>query len=178
MIVNIIGAGLAGCEAANFLANHGIKVRLFEKRPFHKSPAHHTELFAELVCSNSLKSSKLDNACGLLKEEIKMMGSLMMEASEVSKVPSGDSLSVDRIKFSSYITNKIKLNPNIEIVYEDVTKLKEGINLITTGPLTSKELLDEISNLTNEKIYGFFDASAPIIEKSSINFEKVFYKSR
>lgn len=178
MIVNIIGAGLAGCEAANFLANHGIKVRLFEKRPFHKSPAHHTDLFAELVCSNSLKSSKLDNACGLLKEEIKMMGSLMMEASEVSKVPSGDSLSVDRIKFSTYITNKIKSNPNIEIIYEDVTKLKEGINLITTGPLTSKELLDEISNLTNEKIYGFFDASAPIIEKSSINFEKVFYKSR
>lgn len=178
MIVNVIGAGLAGCEAANFLANHGIKVRLFEKRPVSKSPAHHTDLFGELVCSNSLKSSKLDNACGLLKEEIKRMGSLMMEASEVSKVPSGDSLSVDRLKFSTYITNKIKSNPNIEIIYEDVNKLKEGINLITTGPLTSQELLDEISSLTNEKIYGFFDASAPIIEKSSINFEKVFFKSR
>lgn len=178
MEINIIGAGLAGCEAANFLANHGFKVNLYEKRPIAKSPAHHTDLFAELVCSNSLKSSKLDNACGLLKEEIRRMGSLMMEASEVSKVPSGDSLSVDRVAFATYITEKIKSNPNIKIFYEDVNTLKEGINLITTGPLTSTELLEEISKITNEKIYSFFDASAPIVEKNSIDFNKVFLKSR
>ena len=102
MIVNIIGAGLAGSEAANFLANHGIKVNLYEKRPLGTTEAHHTDLFGELVCSNSLKSKKLDNACGLLKEEIKRMGSIMMEASAVSEVPSGDSLSVDRIVFAEY----------------------------------------------------------------------------
>lgn len=178
MEINIIGAGLAGCEAANFLANHGFKVNLYEKRPIAKSPAHHTDLFAELVCSNSLKSSKLDNACGLLKEEIRRMGSLMMKASEVSKVPSGDSLSVDRVAFATYITEKIKSNPNIKIFYENVNTLKEGINLITTGPLTSTELLEEISKITNEKIYSFFDASAPIVEKNSIDFNKVFLKSR
>ena len=168
MIVNIIGAGLAGCEASNFLANHGFKVRLYEKRPLYKSEAHHTDLFGELVCSNSLKSKKLDNACGLLKEEIRLMGSLMMEASEVSEVNAGDSLAVDREVFAKYITNKIKSNPNIEIIYEDVKDIKEGITLITTGPLTSKDLLDEISKLTNQQIYSFFDASAPIIYKNSI----------
>ncbi|MCI6788417.1 MAG: methylenetetrahydrofolate--tRNA-(uracil(54)-C(5))-methyltransferase (FADH(2)-oxidizing) TrmFO [Mollicutes bacterium] len=178
MIINIIGAGLAGCEASNFLANHGFKVRLYEKRPLHKSEAHHTDLFGELVCSNSLKSKKLDNACGLLKEEIRLMGSLMMEASEVSEVNAGDSLAVDREVFAKYITNKIKSNPNIEIIYEDVKDIKEGITLITTGPLTSKELLDEISKLTNQQIYSFFDASAPIVYKNSIDFSKVYYKSR
>lgn len=178
MIVNIIGAGLAGCEASNFLANHGFKVRLYEKRPLYKSEAHHTDLFGELVCSNSLKSKKLDNACGLLKEEIRLMGSLMMEASEVSEVNAGDSLAVDREVFAKYITNKIKSNPNIEIIYEDVKDIKEGITLITTGPLTSKDLLDEISKLTNQQIYSFFDASAPIVYKNSIDFSKVYYKSR
>ncbi len=178
MVINVIGAGLAGVEASNFLANHGFKVRLFEKRPLFPSEAHHTDLFGELVCSNSLKSKKLDNACGLLKKEIELMGSLMMEASKVSEVPSGDSLSVDRIKFATYITEKIKSNKNIEIVYEDVKNIKEGINLITTGPLTSKDLLNEISKITGQKIYSFFDASAPIVNKSSIDFSKVYYKSR
>lgn len=178
MIINIIGAGLAGCEAAFFLANKGVKVRLFEKRPLVKSPAHHTDLFGELVCSNSLKSKKLNNACGLLKEEMKHMDSLMMKAALASEVPSGDSLSVDRIKFSEFITNKIKNNPNIEIIYEDVEDIKEGINLITTGPLTSNKLLSKIEEITNEKCANFFDASAPIVEKDSINFEKVYFKSR
>ncbi len=178
MIINIIGAGLAGCEAANFLANHGFKVNLYEKRPIAKSEAHHTDLFGELVCSNSLKSKNLDNACGLLKEEIRLMGSLMMEASEVSKVPGGESLNVDRTVFAEYITNKIKSNPNINIIYEDVDELKDGINLITTGPLTSANLLNKLSDITGEKIYSFFDASAPIVEKSSIDFSKVYFKSR
>ncbi|MBR1581785.1 MAG: methylenetetrahydrofolate--tRNA-(uracil(54)-C(5))-methyltransferase (FADH(2)-oxidizing) TrmFO [Bacilli bacterium] len=178
MIVNIIGAGLAGCEAANFLANKGIKVRLFEKRPKYESPAHHTDLFGELVCSNSLKNKKLDNACGLLKEEIRLMGSLMMEAALKSEVPGGDSLTVDREEFAKYITEKIKSNPNIEIVYEDVNDFKDGINIVCTGPLTSSELLNKISDVTGEKNHSFFDASAPIIDKNSIDFSKVFYKSR
>ena len=180
MIVNIIGAGLAGCEAANFLANHGIKVNLYEKRPLANTEAHHTDLFGELVCSNSLKSKKLDNACGLLKEEIKRMGSIMMEASAVSEVPSGDSLSVDRTVFATYITDKIKSNPNINVIIEDVKDVKklEGITLITTGPLTTKDLLEEISDLTHEKIHSFFDASAPIVLKSSIDLNKAYFKSR
>ena len=118
--VNVIGAGLAGCEVSNFLANHGIKVDLYEKRPVASSPAHHTDLFGELVCSNSLKSRKLDNACGLLKKEMEELGSLMIEASKVSEVKGGDSLNVDREVFSTYITKKIKENKNIEIHYEDV----------------------------------------------------------
>ncbi|MBO8428269.1 MAG: methylenetetrahydrofolate--tRNA-(uracil(54)-C(5))-methyltransferase (FADH(2)-oxidizing) TrmFO [Firmicutes bacterium] len=178
MVVNVIGAGLAGVEASYFLANKGIKVKLFEKRPKVKSEAHHTDLFGELVCSNSLKSKKLDNACGLLKEEISNMGSLIIEASKVSEVPSGDSLSVDRDVFAKYITEKIKNHPNIEVISEDVNDFKDGINIICTGPLTSKGLLDKISNYTSEKLYSFFDASAPIIYKDSINFDKVYYKSR
>ncbi len=177
-IVNVIGGGLAGSEASLFLANHGIKVNLYERRPKVEDGAHHTSDFGELVCSNSLKSKKLDNACGLLKEEIKALGSIIMEASEFSKVPSGDSLSVDRNKFSEYITNKIKNHPNIKIIYEEIDSPLEGINLICTGPLTSEKLLENLTNLTNEKIYGFFDASAPIIYKDSIDFSKVFIKGR
>lgn len=178
MKINIIGAGLAGCECANYLANKGYEVNLYEKRPKYTSPAHHTDLFGELVCSNSLKNKKLDNACGLLKEEIKHLGSLMMEASEVSKVPSGDSLAVDRTVFASYITNKIKENKNIKVFYEDVSDFKEGINVICTGPLTEATLLDKINEISGQKSYGFFDASAPIVEKDSINLDKVFFKSR
>ena len=178
MKINIIGAGLAGCECANYLANKGYEVNLYEKRPKYTSHAHHTDLFGELVCSNSLKNKKLDNACGLLKEEIKHLGSLMMEASEVSKVPSGDSLAVDRTVFASYITNKIKENKNIKVFYEDVSDFKEGINVICTGPLTEATLLDKINEISGQKSYGFFDASAPIVEKDSINLDKVFFKSR
>ena len=178
MKINIIGAGLAGCECANYLANKGYEVNLYEKIPKYTSPAHHTDLFGELVCSNSLKNKKLDNACGLLKEEIKHLGSIMMEASEVSKVPSGDSLAVDRTVFASYITNKIKENKNIKIFYADVNDFKEGINVICTGPLTEATLLDKINEISGQKSYGFFDASAPIVEKDSINLDKVFFKSR
>lgn len=176
--INIIGAGLAGCEAANFLASKGIKVNLYEKRPKEKSPAHHTDLFGELVCSNSLKSRKLDNACGMLKKEMEELGSLMIEASKVSEVKGGDSLNVDREVFAKYITKKIKSNSNINIIYEDVKKIKDGLNIICTGPLTSNDLLDEISKLSGEKIYGFFDASAPIVYKNSLDLSNVTFQSR
>jgi len=176
--INIIGAGLAGSEAANFLANKGYEVHLYEKRPVAKSPAHHTDLFGELVCSNSLKNKKLDNACGLLKEEIRHLGSLMMEAADKSAVPGGDSLAVDRTLFAEYITSKIKNNPNIIIHYEDVKEIKDGYTIIATGPLSDENILNLIGEISGEKSYGFYDASAPIIEKSSIDFSKVFMKSR
>ncbi len=178
--IKIIGAGLAGCEAANYLANKGYKVKLFEKRPKVNSPAHHSDLFGELVCSNSLKSKKEDNACGILKEEIDLLGSLMMEASRHSEVPGGDSLAVDRTLFATYITNKIKSNKNIEISYENVEKIDpdDGYTLICTGPLTDETLLQEINKISGEKSSSFFDASAPIIYKNSIDFSKVFIKGR
>ena len=178
--IKIIGAGLAGTEAANFLANLGYKVDLYEKRPLVKSLAHHTDLFGELVCSNSLKSKKSDNACGILKEEINLLGSLMMEASRVSEVPAGDSLAVDRTLFAEYITKKIKENKNITIHYEDIESLdpSDGYTLICTGPLTEGTLLNEINRISGEKSSGFFDASAPIIYKNSIDFSKVFVKGR
>ena len=178
--IKIIGAGLAGCEAANYLANKGYKVKLFEKRPKVNSPAHHSDLFGELVCSNSLKSKKEDNACGILKEEIDLLGSLMMEASRHSEVPGGDSLAVDRTLFASYVTNKIKSNKNIEISYENVEKIdpQDGYTLICTGPLTDEKLLQEINKISGEKSSSFFDASAPIIYKNSIDFSKVFIKGR
>ena len=178
--IKIIGAGLAGCEAANYLANKGYKVKLFEKRPKVNSPAHHSDLFGELVCSNSLKSKKGDNACGILKEEINLLGSLMMEASRHSEVPGGDSLAVDRTLFASYITNKIKSNKNIEISYENVEKIDpdDGYTLICTGPLTDETLLQEINKISGEKSSSFFDASAPIVYKNSIDFSKVFIKGR
>ncbi len=176
--VNVIGAGLAGSEASNFLANHGVIVNLYEKRPKVKSEAHVTDKFAELVCSNSLKNKKLDNACGLLKEEIKTMGSLMMESALQSEVPGGDSLCVDRDKFADYITEKIKNNKNIIIHEEDISKIPDGITIICTGPLTTRNLLDNISEISGEKSYSFFDASAPIISKDSIDFSKAYFKSR
>ena len=178
--IKIIGAGLAGVEAANYLANCGYFVDLYEKRPIVSSPAHHTNLFGELVCSNSLKSKKEDNACGILKEEIDSLGSLMMEASRASEVPGGDSLAVDRTIFANYITDKIKNNKNIKIHYENIESIdvNDGYTLICTGPLTDKTLLDEINRISGENSSGFFDASAPIIYKNSINFEKVFIKGR
>lgn len=178
--IKIIGAGLAGCEAANFLANQGFKVDLYEKRPIAKSPAHHTDLFGELVCSNSLKSKKEDNACGILKEEIDALGSLMMEASRVSEVPGGDSLAVDRTVFAEYITKKIKENPNITIHYEDVEDLdnNDDYTLVCTGPLTESKLLEKINQISGEVSSSFFDASAPIVYKNSIDFSKVFIKGR
>ena len=176
--INVIGAGLAGVEAANYLANRGFKVNLYEQRPVKNTLAHHTDLFGELVCSNSLKSNKIDNACGLLKEEMRHMGSLTMESASINSVPSGNALSVDRTLFAQYITNKIKSNQNINVIYGEVTKIPTGITIVATGPLTSEGLLNELTSITGEKTFSFFDASAPIVEKDSIDFNKAYYKSR
>ena len=142
------------------------------------SPAHHSEGLGELVCSNSLKSKKLDNACGLLKEEMKYFSSIMMEASSFSEVPAGNALSVDRDLFSEYITNKIKNHPNITLISEEVIELKEGINIIATGPLTSDGLSKTLMTMLGQEHMYFYDAAAPIIEASSINMDIAYRKSR
>ena len=179
-VVNVIGAGLAGTECAYILSKNGIKVRLYEMKPMKKSPAHVSDEFAELVCSNSLKSNLLTNACGLLKEEMRRLGSLFTEAADLTKVPAGQALAVDREKFSSYITEKIKENKNIEIIYEEVEDIDsiEGIKVIATGPLTSDKLSLSISKLIgNESLY-FYDAAAPIVSKESIDMTKAYRKDR
>ena len=177
-IINVIGGGLAGSEASLYLANHGYKVNLYEQKPIKMSPAHHSENLGELVCSNSLKSKKLDNACGLLKEEMKYFSSIMMQASSRSEVPAGNALSVDRDLFSEYITNKIKNHPNISLVNEEVNSLKDGINIIATGPLTSNSLSKTLMEMLGQDHMYFYDAAAPIIEASSINMDIAYRKSR
>lgn len=176
--VNIIGAGLAGSEAAYYLARRGIPVRLFEMRPQKMTPAHHTENFGELVCSNSLKNKNPDNACGLLKLEIDALGSLIMKVSRETSVPSGNALSVDRDLFSQKITELIKKEALIEIINKEVTEIPDGITIIASGPLTSKDLTKSLQTLIGQNFLNFFDASAPIIEKDSVNMEIAYYKSR
>lgn len=176
--IHVIGAGLAGVEAAYYLAKKGIKVELYEMRPQKKPPSHHSDFFAELVCSNSLKSKQLDNACGLLKNEMAMLGSLMIEAAYKTEVPAGNALSVDRDAFAAYITDKIKNERLITIHYGEVTTLPTGICIIATGPLTSDGLTQTIQTLIGNEFLSFFDASAPIIEKSSINMDIAYIKSR
>ena len=176
--INVIGAGLAGSEAAYQIAKRGIKVKLYEMKPHKKTPAHHSNDFGELVCSNSLKSMSIENASGLLKEEMKSLDSLIMQAAYQSNVKSGQALSVDRDLFSNFITNKIKENSLIEVINEEVTTIPEGITIIATGPLTSDSLSQEIARILNEEYLYFYDASSPIIETSSINFDIAFKKSR
>ncbi len=179
-VINIIGAGLAGCECAWQLANHGIKVRLYEMKPNKKSEAHSSDNFAELVCSNSLKSMLLTNACGLLKKEMQIFDSLFVEAAYKSQVPAGQALAVDREIFSKYITDKIKNNPNIEIVYEEIKNIDEleGIKVIATGPLTSESLMQNLSRKIGEESLYFFDAAAPIISRDTINMDIAFWGDR
>ncbi len=177
--VNVIGAGLAGCEAALQLAKRGINVRLYEMKPKKYSPAHHSPDFAELVCSNSLKADRIENACGLLKEEMRLFNSVIMEAADVSRVPAGGALAVDRDVFSGYITKKIKENPLIEIVSGEVTTINtDEYTVIATGPLTSDALSEEIRKITGMEQLSFYDAAAPVITKESIDFDKVFYAAR
>ena len=178
MPINIIGAGLAGVEAAYYLANKNYQVNLYEQRPLNTTGAHHTALFGELVCSNSLKNKNLDNACGLLKEEMRQFDSLILQAADNSQVPAGNALSVDRDVFASYITDKIKNHPNIKIINEEVDSLKEGINIIATGPLTSDKMAKTLSSLLGGEFLYFYDAAAPIIEKDSINMDICYKKSR
>ena len=177
--VNVFGAGLAGCEAAWQIAKRGIKVRLFEMKPEKYTPAHHSKNFAELVCSNSLRSDSTTNAVGLLKEELRRMGSLIMEAADTTRVPAGSALAVDRDKFSSYITEKIRENENITVVSSEVTDLPEGeITVIATGPLTSDAFAEYIRReLVGEGLH-FFDAAAPIVDAQTINMDVAFFASR
>lgn len=177
--VKVIGAGLAGCEAALQLANRGIKVKLCEMKPKKFSPAHKSENFAELVCSNSLKADRIENACGLLKEEMRHFNSVMMQAADVSRVPAGGALAVDRDKFSSFVTEKIKTNPNIEVIKEEVVNINpDEYTIIATGPLTSDLLSEEIKQLTGDDGLSFYDAAAPIITEESIEKDKVFRAAR
>jgi len=177
-MINIIGGGLAGCEAANYIANKGIKVKLYEMKPNKKSPAHHSDKLCELVCSNSLKGMRMSNACGLLKEEIRLLGSICMEAAEISKVPAGDALAVDREIFSSYITKKILSNKNIEVISEEITSIPSGITIIATGPLTSEGLASSISELLEEDSLFFYDAAAPVVSADSIDMSTCYKMAR
>ena len=178
MVVNVIGAGLAGVEASFYLANKGINVKLYEMRPKVNTSAHKTDLFAELICSNSLRGSSIDVAVGLLKEEMKLLHSLIMEAAELTQVPAGGSLAVDRTKFATYITDKIKNHPNIEVINEEVTEIPEGYTIICSGPLTSDKFSNYLKEYLDEKDFYFFDAVAPIIDAESIDYNKVYLKSR
>jgi methylenetetrahydrofolate--tRNA-(uracil-5-)-methyltransferase len=176
--VTVIGAGLAGCEAVWALAKAGEAVRLYEMKPVRFSPAHHSENFAELVCSNSLKASRLETASGLLKAEMKRLGSLTMEAAEAAAVPAGGALAVYREAFSAYITERIRSLPNVEIVREELTELpSEGTVVCATGPLPSDGLASYLSGLFGGTL-SFYDAVAPIVSADSIDFTKCFYGAR
>ena len=176
--VNVIGAGLAGSEACYFLLKRGYEVHLYEKRPKVMTPAHESEYFGELVCSNSLKSNSLDNACGLLKEEMRHMDSLTMQVAKETAVPSGNALSVDRELFAKKITAILKQFPNLIVHNEDVSVPPEGVCIIATGPLTSEALSKYLSKTIGQESLFFFDASAPIIKKDSINMNIAYKKAR
>ena len=176
--VNVIGAGLAGCEAAWQAARLGARVRLYEMKPKKYTPAHHSEGFAELVCSNSLRSDSVSNAVGLLKEEMRRMGSLILEAADKTRVPAGSALAVDRNLFSDYVTEKIKNHPDIEVIYEEVAEVSEGITVIATGPLTSDAMSEYIRDDLGCSDLHFYDAAAPIVDFSSINMDVAFFASR
>lgn len=177
--VTVVGAGLAGCEAAWQLANRAIKVTLIEMKPHKMTPAHVSADFAELVCSNSLRSNDLANAVGLLKEEMRRLGSLIMECADATKIEAGSALAVDRTGFSAMVTKKIRSHPNIEIIEREVTEIPEGTVIIATGPLTSDALSKSINELfPSEKYLNFFDAAAPIVTRESIDMEKAFLASR
>ena len=177
--INVYGAGLAGCEAAWQAAERGVKVRLFEMKPHKYTPAHHSEGFAELVCSNSLRSDVTSNAVGLLKEEMRQLGSLIMEAADATRVPAGSALAVDREKFSAYITEKISNHPNIELIGAEADAVEDGaISVIATGPLTSDKMAQYIQNTLGFGALHFFDAAAPIVDAESINTDVAFFASR
>lgn len=185
--VIVVGGGLAGVESAWALANRGMRVELYEARPKWKSPAHKTEFLAELVCSNSLKSEETGHATALLKEEMKALGSLVIEAAHKTKVPAGKALAVDRDEFAKYITDKISTHPNIKVVREEVCSLKacfdesgrasSAATIIATGPLTSPKLTDSLQPLLNDKLY-FYDSIAPIVTADSINMQIAYKASR
>ena len=175
----VIGAGLAGCEAAWQAAKLGVEVDLYEMKPLKFSPAHHSEGFAELVCSNSLRSNQLNNAVGLLKEELRLLGSLIIEAAYATQVPAGSALAVNRDEFSDYITNKIRSHPLINVINEEVSQIDpDAITVVATGPLSSDKIAATIAALTGGNELHFFDAAAPIIDFASVDTSKAFFASR
>ncbi len=184
--ITVIGGGLAGCEAAYQIAKAGIKVKLYEMKPVKFSDAHSNENLAEVVCSNSFKSNLLTNACGLLKEELRRLNSLLIKIADETQVPAGQALAVDRDMFSKRVTEEIQKNPLIEVIHKEVESVdygneidtKNGIVIIATGPLTSESLAKEIGKITGEDKFYFYDAAAPIISKESINFDIAFYGNR
>ena len=176
--VTVLGAGLAGCECAWQLAKRGIEVRLYEMKPNKMTPAHTSEYFAELVCSNSLRSDELTNAVGLLKAEMRKMGSLIMESADANRVAAGGALAVDREGFSRYITDKIKSCPNIELVSEEATDFPDGELVVATGPLTSDALTEKLEKLCNCTGLHFYDAVAPIVTLESVDMDSAFFASR
>jgi methylenetetrahydrofolate--tRNA-(uracil-5-)-methyltransferase len=178
MVVNVIGAGMAGCEAAYQLAKRGVKVNLYEMKPAKKSPAHKSDMFAELVCSNSLKANRVNSAAGLLKEEMRNLDSILLKAADKARVPAGGALAVDRNVFSKIVTDEIKSNKNIKVINEEITSINQSeITIIATGPLTSDALADKISELFGDSL-SFFDAAAPIVDFKSVDMSRAFFESR
>ena len=178
MRASVIGAGLAGSEAAWQLAQRGVEVTLYEMKPQRFSPAHKAAGFAELVCSNSLRSDRLENAVGLLKEEMRRVGSLVMEAADLARVPAGGSLAVDRERFSSHITRALETHKNVRVLRQEVFALPEGPVVVASGPLTDGPLLEAIQRETGREQLSFYDAAAPIVYKDSIDMDKAFRASR
>ena len=177
--VKVIGAGLAGAEAAWQLAQRGLQVTLYEMKPHKKSPAHHSNDFAELVCSNSLRGDRLENAVGLLKEELRRCGSLILQCAEATRVEAGGCLAVDREGFAAMVTEKIRSHPNITVVAEEITEVPEGPVIIATGPLTSDAMSDAIGRYFGQTGYlHFFDAAAPLVTAESIDMELAWWQSR
>ena len=177
-IVNVVGAGLAGSEAAWQIAQAGVPVKLYEMRPVKKTEAHHTDNFAELVCSNSLRGNSLANAVGLLKEEMRRLDSVIIHSADETAVPAGGALAVDRDSFAEAITRKVKEHPLVTVVNEEITEIPEGITVIATGPLTSHPLAESIKAFNGSDGFYFYDAAAPIVDKSTIDMDKVYLKSR
>lgn len=176
--VNVVGAGLAGSEAAWQIAQAGVPVRLYEMRPVKSTEAHHTSNFAELVCSNSLRGNSLANAVGLLKEEMRRLNSVVITSADETAVPAGGALAVDRDSFSETITRKVKEHPLVTVVNEEITAIPEGITIIATGPLTSHPLAESIKEFNGSEGFYFYDAAAPIVDKETIDMDKVYLKSR
>ncbi len=175
--VTVVGAGLAGCEAAYQLAERGIMVDLFEMKPEKKSPAHHASDFCELVCSNSLRSDRLENAVGLLKEEMRLLGSLVLRVADETRVPAGGALAVDREEFAARVTQILREHPNITIHSQEVTRVPDAPAIVASGPLTSDALAEDIARLTGEPLH-FYDAAAPIVAYESLDLSKVYRASR
>ncbi|MBM7552761.1 FADH(2)-oxidizing methylenetetrahydrofolate--tRNA-(uracil(54)-C(5))-methyltransferase TrmFO [Thalassobacillus pellis] len=177
-VVTVIGAGLAGSEAAWQLAKRGLHVHLYEMRPTKQTPAHHTDKFAELVCSNSLRANALTNAVGVIKEEMRTLDSIIIKAADQCQVPAGGALAVDRHEFAGYVTEHVKDHPNVTVFNEEIEKIPDGPVIVATGPLTSESLSNQLRDMTGEEYLYFYDAAAPIIEKDSIDMDKVYLKSR